>query len=141
MKNNKKKSSTTSVSQKHQVTTQHYSGPIPPPEFLERLEQVKPGLANRVMLMAEESNAHTIKVQQQVIHNTHQETKLQYSTIQKGQCYAFFLMMFFAIASLILIAINKTIIGTIFAGCPVVYVAINFLNPFKNKDIKKKENS
>lgn len=36
----------------------HYSGPIPPPEMLAHYEAISPGLANRIIAMAEQQAAH-----------------------------------------------------------------------------------
>lgn len=41
-----------------QFGVQHYSGPIPPATELERYERVHPGLADRIVQMAEREQAH-----------------------------------------------------------------------------------
>ncbi|MGL4909425.1 MAG: DUF2335 domain-containing protein [Bacteroidales bacterium] len=41
-----------------QQITQAYSGPIPPPEALEKYEQIQPGFAERIMRLAEGEALH-----------------------------------------------------------------------------------
>jgi uncharacterized membrane protein len=40
------------------VIHEQYTGPIPPPDVFSGFEDVMPGLANRVMVLAEETTAH-----------------------------------------------------------------------------------
>src|SRR5215210_3890272 len=43
-----------------QISQEQWSGPIPPPAVLERLDRVVPGGAERVLRMAEKEQAHRI---------------------------------------------------------------------------------
>ena len=47
-----------------------YEGPIPPPEILAALERVQPGLANRVISMAENEQEHTSYIERKAV-DTH----------------------------------------------------------------------
>ena len=49
------------------VAAAHYSGPIPAPDDLLAYEQVHPGLADRIMSMAEGQSAHRQNMERRVI--------------------------------------------------------------------------
>jgi len=46
-----------------------FSGPLPPPESLERYNQVLPGLAERIITMAESQHSHRQGLEKHVIHS------------------------------------------------------------------------
>lgn len=49
--------------------SQTYSGPIPPPEHLARYEQIKPGLADEIMALAKNEQAHRHKIERMAIRS------------------------------------------------------------------------
>jgi uncharacterized membrane protein len=51
-----------------QAMMQSFSGPLPPPEALERYNQVLPGAAERIISMAESQHAHRQELEKKVIH-------------------------------------------------------------------------
>ncbi len=48
---------------RHQSSSLAFSGPIPPPEALEKYEHILPGAAERILSMAEKNNDHNIKIE------------------------------------------------------------------------------
>jgi uncharacterized membrane protein len=46
---------------------EHYSGPIPPPEILQKYNQVHPGLAEQIIAMAQSEAAHRRKMEEEVL--------------------------------------------------------------------------
>lgn len=46
-----------------------FSGPIPPPETLQKYDQILPGLAERIMKQAESQTAHRIEIEKKVIQS------------------------------------------------------------------------
>lgn len=44
-----------------------FSGPLPPPELLERYNQVLPGAAERIIAMAEKQSSHRQNIEKEVI--------------------------------------------------------------------------
>ena len=46
-----------------------YSGPLPPPEALERYNQILPGAAERIIAMAESQHAHRQGLEKHVIES------------------------------------------------------------------------
>src|SRR5438034_5455816 len=49
------------------LIAQSFSGPLPPPDALAKFEQVLPGLADRIMKMAEKQSAHRQSIERNVI--------------------------------------------------------------------------
>ena len=45
------------------IAQQHYSGPIPPPEYLAKYNEIHPGLAERIIIMAESESVHRRKIE------------------------------------------------------------------------------
>jgi uncharacterized membrane protein len=55
---------------------QSYSGPLPPPEALERYNQTLPGAAERILAMAEQQHAHRLKLESRVVDSNISAQKL-----------------------------------------------------------------
>jgi uncharacterized membrane protein len=47
--------------------SRHFSGPLPPPEVLKEYNDILPGLADRIMKMAEKQSTHRQKIEDNVI--------------------------------------------------------------------------
>jgi len=59
-----------------QVTHQLLSaGPIPPPEILQHYEQIIPGAAERILVMAEEDAKHEHALEKSALHLASEEIK------------------------------------------------------------------
>ncbi len=54
---------------------EQWSGPIPPPEALERFNQIIPDGANRIVAMAEKEQTHRIEYEKEGLTATVKETK------------------------------------------------------------------
>ncbi len=53
-----------------------FSGPLPPPETLERYNQTLPGLAERIIVMAESQHSHRLALEREVVHSNVAAQKL-----------------------------------------------------------------
>src|SRR5438552_10293716 len=53
-----------------------FSGPLPPPEALERYNQILPGAAERIIAMAESQHTHRQGLEKHVIHSNVSAQKL-----------------------------------------------------------------
>jgi len=53
-----------------------FSGPLPPPDALERYNEVLPGAAERIIAMAESQHAHRQSLEKHVIHSNISAQKL-----------------------------------------------------------------
>ena len=51
------------------AATLSYSGPLPPPEALQRYDQILPGSANRIIKMAESQHEHRQKPEKTVVES------------------------------------------------------------------------
>ena|SRR5882672_5337928 len=54
---------------KIQAMMRSFSGPLPPPEALDRYNQILPGAAERIIVMAESQHAHRLGLEKHVIHS------------------------------------------------------------------------
>ena len=79
----KKRQSDAQRQNKQQViqVTEQFSGPIPPPDALERYNQITPGAAERILAMAERETSHRHDTEQLIISNEYKEAK-------RGQIFA-----------------------------------------------------
>jgi uncharacterized membrane protein len=50
-----------------EISRHQFSGPLPPPEILKEYNDILPGLADRVMKMAEKQSTHRQKIEDRVI--------------------------------------------------------------------------
>ncbi len=66
---------------------QHYNGPIPSPEALEKYEQVQPGFADRLMRMAEKEQEERIKANHLLIEIEAASQKTDSDIIKRGQLF------------------------------------------------------
>ena len=60
---------------KLQQVSQQYSGPIPPPEILYNFDQIIPGAAERILVMAEENGKHQREIEKAALTLASDEVK------------------------------------------------------------------
>lgn len=118
----KRPSSQTSQGPAGQVrqVTQQYSGPIPPPEILYRFDQIVPGAAERILIMAEEDAKHQREIEKTALTLAAEEVK-------RGQRYGLTIGSLAFITSIIALVLGseKTAIalgGTTVVGLVAVFV-------------------
>jgi uncharacterized membrane protein len=58
-----------------QLTHQQFSGPVPHPEILRQYDQILPGAAERILMMAEDDARHQRKMELTAMNLTAQEVK------------------------------------------------------------------
>ena len=71
----------------------YFQGPVPPPQVLGGYEELLPGAAERVFLMAEQQAAHRLRLE------------------ARGQAYGFAIAAVTVIGSFVLIAYDKSVLG------------------------------
>jgi len=104
-----------------QVTHQLLSaGPIPPPEILQHYEQILPGAAERILVMAEEDAKHEHALEKSVLHLASEEVK-------RGQLYGLIIGILAFVTSIIALALGSekaaiTLGGTTVIGLVAVFV-------------------
>ena len=112
-----------------------YSGPLPPPEVLQKYNEIEPGLVDRMMKMAESQSQHRQHLEASVIlERTRNE--------RRGQTCGFIIALVAILGSFGLIAMGKDVagisglVGTIAALAGVfVYSRISQ----KNENAEKRE--
>ncbi|MCA8976783.1 MAG: DUF2335 domain-containing protein [Planctomycetes bacterium] len=68
------------------TTASSWVGPLPPPEALQHYEAIHPGLANRIVTMAEEQSAHRRGIETSVVNGNLEAQR-------RGQWLAFVLAL------------------------------------------------
>lgn len=91
------------------VEAQSLSGPIPSPEILKQYDEILPGLADRIMMMAEKQINHRIKLEELELK---EEVKLK----KRGQIFAFIIAFCGFAGSVWLVSIGYSMSGVILAG-------------------------
>ena len=74
-KKTKKKSEQKNLNQISQISAS-YSGPIPPPEILNKYNEFLPGAADRIISMAERQSAHRQEIEKIVIKSSTRDSML-----------------------------------------------------------------
>lgn len=65
---------------------EHFSGPLPPPFVLQKYNDVVPGAAERILMMAEQQSKHRMELEKKVIESDIQKSNL-------GQRFAFVIVV------------------------------------------------
>lgn len=106
------------------VTHQQFSGPLPPPEVMDRYNQIIPGAAERILAMAEQDAIHQREIENAAITFKAEEVK-------RGQQYGFGIGVFAFTTCIvaILLGLEKAAIvigGTTVIGLVSVFVTGRF---------------
>ena len=56
--------------------TQAFSGPLPPPEVLQKYNEISPGAADRIITMAENEAAHRHEIEQLIVRSEAREGRI-----------------------------------------------------------------
>lgn len=102
------------------VIAKQFSGPMPPPEMLREYDEVLPGLANRIVTLAENQSNHRIRLERRVTTSNIWRAHL-------GQVFAFVLAIAGIVSGTYLIMNNKSAEGIAAILTPIAGVAGVFL--------------
>ena len=72
-----------------EVTQTRYSGPIPDPQWLEQYDRIHPGLANRIVSMAESEASHRRGIENDAVAAQIYDAKQERRQQRRGQWMAF----------------------------------------------------
>lgn len=114
-------------SHQHQFTQKIHHGPIPTPEDMVMYDQLLPGLANRIVTMAEEQSHHRMEHERKSLNSDITVKRDIAAERKRGQFMAFVIALLLPSLGTTLILHNYPIIGTIFGGVglfPVVWAFI-----------------
>ena len=121
---------------KHSIIKQSaytFSGPIPPPEILSKYDKISPGLAEKIIIMAEKQSTHRQSLESKVIYS---DIKIR----SRGQIFAFILGILAACFSTLLLLNGKSISGfiTLFGTLGTLITAFMYGSHKKSKERKEK---
>lgn len=105
-----------SQSQPKVILQQQYSGPIPSPQDLASYEKIYPGLANRLVIMAEKEIDHRHDI-------THKSIDLDFKYKSRGQLCALILGCMGIIVGGITAVLGSAATGSIIGGTTVIALA------------------
>ena len=106
-----------------------FSGPLPPPEALQAYEATLSGLANRIVVMAEEEQ----KARFREIDLRAEEARNAAVSLRRGQWFAFFTIGILSLSALGCAALKMPWVGCALAGTTLVGAVTAFLETRKNK--------
>ena len=89
-----------------------FAGPIPPPEILLSYEQVQPGLAERIVAMAEKEQSHRHDIDNKTIQIQADELEGRRQLKRTGQNYGLSIALTCIVLGSILVAIGFPVAGT-----------------------------
>jgi uncharacterized membrane protein len=87
-----------------QAALRSFSGPLPPPEALERYNQILPGAAERIVVMAESQHSHRLELEKHVITSNVAAQKL-------GTILGFVVAMTVVVGGIWLVHEGKSVAG------------------------------
>lgn len=106
-----------------------FSGPIPHPDLLQGYDRVKPGFAERIVVMAEQQQQHRFDCERQMIKGTIVESK-------RGQWMAFAIALLFLVAAVVLGIFNHDWLAGVIGGGTLIALVTVFVT---GRKIKKDE--
>ncbi len=98
-----------------EISYSEYHGPLPPPHLLAEYEQITPGLAMRIVEMAEVEGRHRREMELSALELEKAALKQHGREVTLGQIFAFFIAMM-AIVAGSYVAINSQAVGQQIAG-------------------------
>ena len=104
----------------HLQVTEEFSGPLPPPDALEKYERVSAGAAERIIAMAETQNSHRHELERTFVDN-------EYKQENKGQNYAAILGALAIISGTIAGILGAQWTGSVIGGLVVVGLVYAFI--------------
>lgn len=116
------------------VSESLYQGPIPDPETLARYEAIKPGLADRIVRMAEEYGTHRRSLQDKSIDAQIVDAKSDRKEARLGQIFALIIGLTAISAGTYAAVHNAQVTGSIIGGGGVIGLVSVFIFGRKKQD-------
>jgi uncharacterized membrane protein len=120
------------ISREFRSVRREFSGPLPPPEALEKYEAIIPNGAERIMAMAEEQGRHRRALEKKALDTDSRNSLL-------GVIFAFCLGLATVVGGVIIAYIGLPISGTIFGGVGLVALVYAFI--YGTKERRKERES
>lgn len=110
---------------------EHYSGPLPSPDYFRQYNEILPGAAERILLMAERQSDHRRLMQQKALDAEVADSVSQRRETRRGQYFAFCLCAFIVLSGLIVNIVVNPIAGTIVSLSGLAGLASTFIRTQK----------
>lgn len=120
------------ISQQVVHVTEQFSGPLPPPDVLDRYNQVTPDAANRIIAMAEQETGHRRDMERLIISNEYKEARM-------GQICAVFIGSLTIIAGSVISVFGAPLAGVVIGGCGVIGLVSVFVLGRKGDWLRKQD--
>jgi uncharacterized membrane protein len=111
------------------IFSKRFIGPLPPPEDLEKYNEVVPGLAERIVKLTENQSSHRIEIEKLAISSQLSESK-------RGQYMGFILALVCIGSSVFLALNNQHIVASVLGGSTVIGLVTIF---FAGKKEQKRD--
>lgn len=110
-----------------------FSGPLPPPEILEKYNAVIDNGAERIMTMAENQSAHRLQLEKQVVNS-------QIKQSGRGQWFGFIVGIVGLALATTLAILGYQVVATVFGSTTIVGLAAAFVigKKMQHKDLEDK---
>lgn len=106
---------------------QGFSGPIPPSGELAHYEEILPGLANRIMALAEQALEAEVEDRRGVRQTADMQVRLEASAVKRGQWFAFIVALSGIAGSLGAVYLGSPTTASIIAGSTLTVLVGSFL--------------
>lgn len=103
-----------------QAIQESFSGPLPHPRLLQGYENIKPGFAERIVVMAEKEQAHRFECDDKVIDSS-------IKTSRRGQWMGYSIALSFGIIALVLGLMGEVVVASIIGGLDLVALVTVFV--------------
>jgi len=133
-KNQDQKKPSQQVQKKQVEIHAQYLGPIPPPNHLSAYEDIHPGLADRIMTMAEKEQHHRQELEQKDMDAAIKSDSKEFLEARLGQVFALIIGLAVIVAGAYCVSKGHPISGTIFGGSVVVALVSVFIWGRKEKN-------
>jgi uncharacterized membrane protein len=112
--------------------TELYAGPLPPPEILEKFEQILPGSADRILKQAESQTQHRIELEKKVVSADIIKSYL-------GLVFGFLIGMVGILGGIYLATLGFDVYGPILSGGSFVTLVVAFIYGTKSRKQEREQ--
>ncbi len=124
----------------HAQTLEGRSGPIPPPDDLERYNSIIPNGADRIMALAETQTAHRHQLEQEIVVAQVADAKADRTERLVGQIFALIIGLTAIVSGAIIAAKGQPWPGAVIGGSAIVGLVSVFIAGRKNDQHEEDSN-
>jgi uncharacterized membrane protein len=117
-----------------------FQGPLPPPEILKQYDMIIPGLAERIVSMAEREQRHVHELRHQQLQFEKSAHTLQMQYFGRGQWFAFILAIIFGSISALLALRGHEVAASSIGGTTILGIVAAYIAGYWKPASRKEEN-